>query len=83
MVGTGELRACTQAGAATAAFNSIQQAADAAKIPFSSLGLVLPISIPLDAKQVAAHVLVLLLEHLWRKKGPEMGVRKAFGESQG
>lgn len=53
VVGTGELSACTQAGAASKNF---QQAADAAKVRFSCLGLVLPISISLDAKQVAARV---------------------------
>lgn len=27
--------------------------------------------------------LVLLLGHLWRKKGPEMGIKKAFGKPRG
>lgn len=83
LVGTGELSACTQAGAATAAFNSIQQAADAAKVPF------LPVpgtahQHPLGCKSKWLDMrLVSLLGHLWRGKGPERGLEKLLGNPRG
>lgn len=81
VVGTGELSACTQAGAASKSF---QQAADAAKVPFflPGTGTAHQHLFGCQASGCTCR-LVLLLGQLWRKKGPEVGVRKAFGGPQG